>query len=104
MRLPETIGLCETTVSASTAIFRPWVELGARHLLDADSRFATAFLTGGPLGITVPGATRARTVGTVGAGFNLAITRDVILFAGYDGAFGTGTSGNRVNGGIRASF
>ena len=97
-------GLRIEAAPTSTKMFRPWLDLGVRHLLDADTRFAIAILTGGPLGITVPGATRARTVATIGAGFNALVSRNIKLFAGYDGAFGTGTSGNKVNGGIKVSF
>jgi len=86
------------------ATFRPWLDLGARHLLSADVRAATGYLAGGPAGLTVAGVPRSRTVATVGAGFKAAAAQNVQIFADYEGTFGARGTGHNVNGGIRLWF
>lgn len=97
-------GLRIESTPANAAALHPWLDLGLRHLLDRDARFATGYLPGDVIGIKTAGAGRARTLTTVGAGFDLAVARNVTLYASYGGAFGTGSSSSRVNGGIRMTF
>lgn len=97
-------GLRIESTPANAAALHPWLDLGLRHLLDRDARFATGYLPGDVIGIKTAGAGRARTLTTLGAGFDLAVARNVTLYASYGGAFGTGSSSSRVNGGIRMTF
>jgi hypothetical protein len=83
--------------------FRPWIQGGVRQQLDGRSTSATAGFAGSPLGLTVSGAVREKTVATAGAGASYALATGFSVYGAYLGEFGGGT-GHNVNVGIRFGF
>jgi uncharacterized protein with beta-barrel porin domain len=83
---------------------RPWFTAGIRHQFEGRRSFATAGLTGVTLDFTVPGASRSATLASVSAGVSAAVSTKVEIFAGGKGEFGSDSSGESANLGLRLRF
>ena len=83
---------------------RPWLSVGATHLLDADPVTATARFVGVPSSFTVWGAERRKTFGTVSGGFDYQLTNAVSFYVHGGTEMFSGNGSEYLTGGIRIRF
>lgn len=81
----------------------PYISVGLRHQFDGEGVIATARLAGVTAGaLTVDGAGRPETAGTLGAGAGIDLTDRLRLQAGYNAELAS--SGNRHNASVRLNL
>ncbi|MFO1168648.1 MAG: autotransporter domain-containing protein [Rhodoblastus sp.] len=102
---PTFLGLkAEAKLDLGGALLTPWVSLAWRHEWSA-SRTQTASLTALPgASFVIIGAKPARDAAQVKAGFNLAVTQQVAIFATFEGEFGASNPVYAGKGGMKVGW
>ena len=81
-------------------VFKPFVRIAWKHEFSPDRR-SSASLIALPATFTVDGARAARDAARVNAGFNLDITRNMGMFARFDGEFSGRSASYAGTGGVQ---
>jgi len=93
-----------TLRAGAEAKFQPWLSGGVRRQLSDAVMLATGAFSGVTRSLTVRGAQRDRTQATLAAGLDAAISPSAMLILGVSGEFGSDSSGQGANAGLKVRF
>ena len=87
-----------------SAVFRPYLTLGARYQLDGRTPYAVAALGGGGFGLEADGVARARLLATATAGADVALSSELTLFGALSSESGDADNRASARAGLRLAF